>query len=340
MSDKSDIRAMLDGTMRFPMLEPYEAEMVVSALSEVTDYNHSLLNVAEMWKENKGKGVKVVVLDTGCPEHCDIEIKGYKNFSASSTPFDTTAGHSTHVCGIIGARLNGIGVKGIAPEAELYCGKVLDDEGAGTMYDIEKGIRWAVDEVKADVINMSLGCPPYGCTLGVKRACRYARDNGVVLCCAAGNDAGEVNAPANLDSTMAIAAVDRNKKSAYFTCHGSEVDFAAGGVDVYSTWLNNSYAKLSGTSMATPVITGVVALLMGAAKAKGVKYTPGDIYNKLTAMAVDAGSPGKDEYSGFGIPVFADKAGNKAWLNSQSRTWWQRLVANLRWCVSRLTGRV
>lgn len=215
---------------------------------------------------------------------------------------------NTHVAGIIGARVNGIGVRGIAPECDLYCGKVLGDDGSGSIESIASGIRWAVDEVKADVINMSLGCPPSGAmSLSLRAACSYAREKGVVLCCAAGNDAGRVNAPANLPTTIAIAAVDRNRDHAYFTCHGSEIDFAAGGVDVFSTWLDNRYAKLSGTSMATPVITGVVALIQSEAKAAGKALTPDEVYERLVGIAVDVEKPGKDDYTGNGIPVFTSQ---------------------------------
>lgn len=298
----------MDDREKIPMLEPYTVKECVSALSEVSDYNHQMLNIPEMWKTTKGKGVKVVVLDTGCPEHVDLKISGYKDFSGSATPFDRVCGHSTHCCGIIAALQNGIGVRGIAPECELYCGKVLGDDGSGSIESIAAGIRWAVDEVHADVINMSLGCPPSGAySLTLRSACQYAHEKGVVLCCAAGNDAGKVNAPANLPTTIAVAAVDRNRDHAYFTCHGSEVDFAAGGVDVFSTWLNNQYAKLSGTSMATPVITGVVALVQAEAKAHGRAMTPDEIYSRLVSIAVDVEKPGKDDYTGNGIPVFTSQ---------------------------------
>lgn len=302
------MQSALDEHTKIPMLEPYTVKKTVSALSETEDYNHKMLNIPEMWKRSRGAGVRVAVLDTGCPRHIDIKVAGFKDFSYSPTPYDEEAGHSTHVCGIIAALVNGIGVKGIAPECELYCGKVLGDDGSGSIAAIANGIYWAVDEVKADVINMSLGCPPAGATVpALRNACSYALKKGVVLCCAAGNDAGAVNAPANLDSTIAVAAVDRNRKAAYFTCHGSEVDFAAGGVDVFSTWLNNQYAKLSGTSMATPVITGVVALVIGAAKAEGVKLTPDQVYDKLVSIAVDVEAPGKDEFTGNGIPIFTSQ---------------------------------
>lgn len=297
----------MDDHAKIPMLEPYTVKECVTALSETEDYNHRMLGIPEMWKTTKGKGVRVAVLDTGCPQHIDLKVAGSKNFSDSPEVWDRQ-GHSTHVCGIIAALVNGIGVRGIAPECELYCGKVLGDDGSGSIDTIVRGIRWAVDEVHADVINMSLGCPPSGSlNLTLRSACQYAHIKGVVLCCAAGNDAGQVNAPANLPTTIAVAAVDRNKKKAYFTCHGSEVDFAAGGVDVFSTWLNNQYAKLSGTSMATPVITGVVALVQAAAKSVGKTLTVDEVYNRLVSIAVDVEQPGKDEYTGNGIPVFTSQ---------------------------------
>lgn len=297
----------MDDNTRIPMLEPYTVKTMVTALSETEDYNHRLLNVPAMWQKSKGAGVKVAVLDTGCPQHIDLKIAGYRDFSESETPFDVRAGHSTHVCGIIGATVNGIGVRGIAPECELYCGKVLGDDGSGSIAGIAAGIRWAVDEVHADVINMSLGCPANTNSPTLRNACQYAHDKGVVVCCAAGNDAGRVNSPANLPTTIAVAAVDRNKEKAYFTCYGSEVDFAAGGVDVFSTWLNNQYAKLSGTSMATPVITGAVALIIGAARAAGEDLTPEEVYRRLVGIAIDVESPGKDDFTGNGIPVFTSQ---------------------------------
>lgn len=297
----------MDDREKIPMLEPYTVKECVSALSETEDYNHRMLGIPEMWKTTRGKGVRVAVLDTGCPRHTDLKVAGSANFSDSPEVWDRN-GHATHVSGTIAALANGIGVRGIAPECELYCGKVLGDDGSGSIDAIARGIRWAVDEAKADVINMSLGCPPSGAlSLSLRQACQYAHERGVVLCCAAGNDAGSVNAPANLPTTIAVAAVDRDRKKAYFTCHGKEVDFAAGGVDVFSTWLNNQYAKLSGTSMATPVITGVVALVQAAAKARGKAMAPGEVYDSLVSIAVDVEQPGKDDFTGNGIPVFTSQ---------------------------------
>jgi len=326
----------IDDYARIPMLEPYTVKQTAAALSESVDYNHRMLNIPEMWKRNKGEGVRVAVLDTGCPQHIDLKVKAWKDFSMSETPYDVVAGHSTHVCGIIAAMVNGIGVRGIAPECELYCGKVLGDDGSGSIASIAEGIYWAVDVCHADVINMSLGCPPAGAqSLTLRSACAYAHRKGVVVCCAAGNDAGAVNAPANLPTTIAVAAVDRNREKAYFTCHGSEVDFAAGGVDVFSTWLDNQYAKLSGTSMATPVITGVVALIIGAARANGKKLTPDAVYDRLVQIAVDVDKPGKDDFTGNGIPVFTSQEEEPAAKPAEpakpvgpvvAEAWWLKLL--------------
>lgn len=310
-----------DGTEKVPMLDPYTVKTVMSALSETADYNHELIGVSEMWRKSRGKGVRVAVLDTGCPQHLDLDVKGCKDFSQSPTPFDAVAGHSTHVCGIIAALENGVGVRGIAPEVDLYCGKVLADDGTGSMHAIAEGIRWAVDEVKVDVINLSLGCPALAASLSaIRKACQYAHDRGVVICAAAGNDAGSVNAPACFDTTIAVSAVDRGKNSASFTCHGDEVDFAAGGVDVFSTWLNNQYAKLSGTSMATPVISGVAALVIGAARNQGKRLTPDEVYAEIEKFAVDIGGAGKDEYTGHGIPVFSNCAAETP--QRRQPPWW------------------
>ena len=100
----------IDEHARIPMLEPFTVKKTVSALSETEDYNHKMLNIPEMWKRSRGAGVRVAVLDTGCPRHIDIKVAGFKDFSYSPTPYDEEAGHSTHVCGIIAALANGIGV--------------------------------------------------------------------------------------------------------------------------------------------------------------------------------------------------------------------------------------
>lgn len=287
------------------MLPPEEIILTVSILSEVYDYAHELMNIPHMWQSTMGEGVKVVVLDTGVAEHPDLKIAGEKDFTRSGAT--DRQGHGTHVAGIIGAIAhNGMGVAGVAPECELWNGKVLGDNGGGSLRGIIDGIMWGVDEVKADVINMSLGIPAgYAEVREMARACDYAREKGVVIIAAAGNEAGSVGQPASYASTMAIAAVDSKKRQASFSNSGPEVDFASAGVDVYSTYLRRSYARLSGTSMAAPQIAGVVALIISDwVKGKGEKPSVDDVYTAMKKIAYDVGPDGFDELYGHGIPVF------------------------------------
>lgn len=292
----------IDLNEQIPMIPPYRVISRVQILAETKDYNHTLMNVPAMWKNTKGGGVKVAILDTGVPKHNDLQpdeksksfIDGYKQ---------DLSGHSTHVGGIIAAVANnGMGVAGIAPECEDFYGAVLGGNGSGSIQAIINGIRWAVDEIGADIINMSLGVPAgYSTIKELEDACNYARDNGVAVICAAGNEAATVGQPACYDSCIAIAAVNDKKEHARFSNTGPEVDFATGGVEVYSTYLNNGYARLSGTSMASPALTGIAALILADTERK---ITPDELVGKLKKIAYDVGDEGFDDVFGHGIPIF------------------------------------
>lgn len=290
---------------RIPMIPPHSVISRVQILAETKDYNHEMMNIPAMWKETKGKGIKVVVLDTGVPKHVDLLVCGGKSFIDGYE--EDSHGHGTHVSGIIAAIANNdMGVAGIAPESEDYYGAVLDGDGSGSFDAIIAGIRWAVDEVGANVINMSLGIPDgYPTVTEMEETCNYAVSQGVAVICAAGNEAGGVGQPACYDSCIAVAAVNNQKEHARFSNTGPEVDFASGGVDVYSTYLNNGYAKLSGTSMASPALTGVAVLIMSdEMKDKGKVPTPVELVDKLKKIAYDVGAEGFDEIYGHGLPIF------------------------------------
>jgi subtilisin len=199
-----------------------------------------------------------------------------------------------------------MGIAGIAPDCELYCGTVLGQDGTGSITSIAQGIRWAVDEVNAQVINMSLGIPDgYGTFTELEEACNYATSQGVAVICAAGNESSGVGQPACYDSTIAIAAVNNRREQAWFSNYGPEVDFAAGGKDVYSTYLDNAYAKLSGTSMASPAFAGVATLILADEKQDHDRWlTPEELVEKIKKISFDAGAEGFDEIYGNGIPFF------------------------------------
>lgn len=214
------------------------------------------------WDLARGNNVRVAVLDTGIDStHPDLagKIVASKNFSQSSSLGDM-AGHGTHVAGIIAANAdNGLGVAGVAYSASLMNVKVLGDDGSGSYSSIVNGIIWAADN-GAKVINMSLGAPYSSQALA--DAVNYAWSKGVVVVAAAGNDGtSAANYPAYYSNAIAVAATDSSDSRAGWSNYGSWVDAAAPGSSIYSTYKGNAYATLSGTSMATPFVAGIAALV-------------------------------------------------------------------------------
>ena len=285
-------------------LPPHRVLTQVSILAEKLDYAHELMNVPHMWKDTKGAGVKVCVIDSGVPNHVDLAVKG--GDSVVSGYYEDKNGHATHVGGIIAAIANnGIGVAGISPEVDDYYIAALGEDGSGSINGIATAIMRAVDNFGVDVINMSLGIADgYANFRDLEAACDYAVNQGVTVIAAAGNENSGVGQPACYDSVIAVAAVDSAKRRAWFSNQGPELDFAAPGVKVYSTYLNNRYAKLDGTSMASPMLAGIAALIIADAKNDGEVLTPADVRAKLRKIAFDIGPAGHDESYGHGMPIF------------------------------------
>ena len=222
------------------------------------------------WNVTTGNLVKVAVLDTGVDQaHPDLssKIDSQKDFTGSGS-VDDFYGHGTHVGGIVAAVTNNaIGVAGTCPECRLLNGKVLNDSGSGTYSWIASGITWAADN-NAKVINMSLGGSVKSITL--ERAVNYAWNKGVVVVAAAGNSGNRSKTyPGAYTNVIAVAATDNKDQKASFSSYGNWVDVAAPGVNIFSTFPTHAY-KInkslgydfgSGTSMATPMASGVVALI-------------------------------------------------------------------------------
>ncbi len=285
-------------------LPPHRVITQVSILAEKLDYAHEMMNIPHMWKETKGEGVKVCVIDTGTPNHVDIGVSGSDSTIAGYS--EDKNGHATHCGGIIAAIANnGLGVAGISPEVGDYYIAALNEQGSGSITQITTAIMKAVDEMGVDVISMSLGIADgYPNFRNMEAACDYAVSQGVTVIAAAGNENSGVGQPACYDSVIAVAAVDSAKQRAWFSNQGPEVDFAAPGVDVYSTYLKNRYAKLSGTSMACPMLAGIAALIIADAKNDGEILTPADVRSKIRKIAYDLGEAGMDESFGHGLPIF------------------------------------
>lgn len=276
---------------------------------EVLDYGVIMSGAPLEWGETMGSGVRVGVIDTGADlKHEDLAagIMDAVSFVPNVRSPQDDNGHGTHVCGIIGARRNGRGVVGVAPECELYVAKAFDKDGNSCFPAVMKSIDWLIKK-HVHVINMSFssqtGSPSYESIL------QRAHDHGITLVCAAGNDGKKgrstIGYPGKFSQTITVTAVDINKKTPDFSSFGYESELCAAGVNIYSTYTGNSYASLSGTSMASPIITGAAALM----DAKGMRryrrhLTPDEIRFCLHMYTEDISRKGWDKNYGFGLFSF------------------------------------
>lgn len=248
-----------------------------------------------------GTGVRVAVLDSGIDlDHLDLRVAGNVSFVDGAADGNDDNGHGTMVAGIIAALDNGIGMTGVAPDAELYAVKVLDSTGHGTATSIVNGIDWAIDN-EMQVIVMS-----FGSLMSLPRAVRRALDRasqaGIVLIAGAGNtgDRGIILAPASHDAVIAVGAADSRGQRADFSGTGDDLELLAPGTGIVSTYPGGGYAISSGTSLAAPYVAGMAARLIAAGAGDGDA-----VRSILGKTARDLGVPGRDELTGYGLVVAA-----------------------------------
>lgn len=274
-----------------------EPEPAPASGAQETPWGIARVQAPAAWKTSRGKGVKLVVIDTGIdmthPELSGI-IKGGWNAISTAATFNDDNGHGTHCSGTIAAKDDDQGVVGVAPQIDLYGVKVLDENGSGTFDDVIAGMLWAVEN-KMEVASMSLGAGQGNKAL--EDAVEAMRKGGVILIAAAGNSGGSVGYPAAYPGAIAVAASDSKDKLASFSSRGSQVAVIAPGVDVKSTYMGGGYDTLSGTSMATPHVAGLTALYVATHKGA----TPEQARAALTAASTKI--PGiPDIGQGAGLP--------------------------------------
>jgi len=263
-----------------------------------------------VWGITTGDPVKVAIVDTGIDlAHPDLKdnIKGGYNAINSQKSANDDNGHGTHVAGIVAAIDNEIGVIGVGPKIDLYAVKVLNRRGSGYLSDVIEGLDWAISN-GMQVVNMSLGTASN--VLSFQEAVQRVNAAGIVQVAAAGNSGGAVSYPAAYPEVIAVSATDSSDTIASWSSRGPEVDLAAPGVSIYSTYKGSTYKTLSGTSMAAPHVTGVAALVIDKKTCdfdlNGV-CTPAEVQQRLEATAEDLGVVGKDNLYGAGL-VDAEKA--------------------------------
>jgi hypothetical protein len=309
----------IDALRRNPRVNRIEPDIEIHAIDFELDNAWGVKHIGSGTvhdRGNKGAGVNVAVIDSGADyTHPDLDgnyMGGYDFVNGDHDPMDD-AGHGTHVSGTVLAEDDGVGVVGVAPQARLYALKVLNASGSGSFSNVIAALQWAVDN-NIEVTNNS-----YGSSQNPGGIVQDAFDNsaaaGIIHIAAAGNSGNpkgkgnSVEWPGRYDSVVAVAATDSSDQRASFSSSGDQVEIAAPGVGINSTRLGGGYTLNSGTSMASPHVAGVAALVI----ASGITDQDGDglIHNEvrqqLTLTADDLGDPGRDTLYGFGL-VNADLA--------------------------------
>ena len=325
--------ALID--MPFGQLSSFAADIESSALSRYIEPNFKFhtsivpndyywsrqwgpvkIEADQAWNWQTGDpSVLVAVIDTGVDyNHPDLAANyvplGYDWRNNDTDPMDDTF-HGTHCAGILAGELNnGIGIAGLA-QVRIMAEKGLGPEG-GRAVDLANAIVHAVDQ-GASILSNSWGGP--GQSELIHEAVKYAYDHGVLVVAAAGNEASDVKIyPAAYDEVVAVTATDEFDNPALFTNYGDWVEVAAPGVLIYSTIsqehdprVNYPYGYASGTSMSTPHVAGVAALIWS----QFPNMTRDEVRLRLQSTTDDLGEPGFDIYYGYGR-INARKAVEKA----------------------------
>lgn len=268
-----------------------------------TPYGVTMIQAKNMWIESsRGEGINIAIIDSGCDvdhESLKDNIVAVRNFTDEDKKNPNIVidrvGHGTHVAGIIAANGNNNTVMGVAPWANLYILKAIDRTGSGKVNWVVNAINYAVDQ-KVDIISMSLGMSENDPKL--EKAVKHAVNNNILVVCAAGNegdgdaDAFEYSYPAAYIDVISVGAVDKKGVPAEFSNSNLVVDLVAPGVDILSTYPNDQFALLSGTSMAAPHVTGSLALIKNWSKEEFQReLTEEELYAQLIKYTKNLGYP-------------------------------------------------
>ncbi|MEO5800117.1 MAG: S8 family peptidase [Gemmatimonadales bacterium] len=281
---------------------------------DTTPYGVTNVTAPAVWATgNRGEGVKVAAMDSGGDAtHPDLNYVGGYNAVTRVTSdwaddISVCSGHGTHVAGTIAALDNGSGVVGVAPRAQLYAIKVFENVGGSCLaYTSSQiaGLQWAVTQ-GIRLVNVSIGgtySPSYDAAM------QTAAAQGTYLIAASGNNGSAVLFPASSAYSIAVAAVDGSNVRASWSDFGPEVDFSAPGVGILSTMPGGGTGSKSGTSMATPHVVGVAALILSAFPSLSFAQ----LYQKLRDGALDLEGAGFDNNTGYGLVRAANSIGGVA----------------------------
>lgn len=258
-------------------------------------WHHPKIGTPAAWEISQGAGVTIAILDTGIDHnHPDLTsniVPGWNFYDNNSDTHDVH-GHGTVVSGIAAAASNnGIGVSSVAGFSKVMPIRITDASGAGWGSKIVSALTWIADS-GIRVANISLTFA--GSTM-VQTAAQYMKDKGGLVTVAAGNNGLESTITPTTSIIVVTATVNDDSKLSYAT-YGDFVSLSAPGAGLLTTWLGGFYDSSAGTSIASPVAAGVIALMMSA----NPKLSSTEIENLLFSTAVDLGDPGRDIYFGYG----------------------------------------
>lgn len=298
------------------------SDAVPTAKVELIPDGVKIIQAPKFWdKSNKGEGVKIAIIDTGCdvnhPDLSDriIEVRNFTTDDKGAVNIVTDyVGHGTHVAGIIAANENGSGIIGVAPRASLLILKALSENG-GKYSWVTNAINYAVMQ-RVNIISMSLGGGYDDKKL--HGAITTAVNNGIIVVCAAGNNGdgnyitSEISYPAGYNEVISVGSVDINRHASDFSSSNSEVDLVAPGQGIgtngiVSTAPGGGYAEMSGTSMAAPHVAGALALIINWATSEfGRSLSETEMYAQLIKKTIPLGYAKNIEGNGM-LYLEADK---------------------------------
>jgi subtilisin family serine protease len=272
-----------------------------------SQWNLDMVGAPAAWATSQGQGVVVAVIDTGVDStHPDLQGKVLPTIDLlpDTVPDAVDNDHGTRVASLVAASINGFGMAGVAPQAQILPVEALDPSGVGDSSTVAQAIISAAD-AGARVINLSLGGPDPDPVLD--EACVYAYTKGAIVVAAAGNTyqfGNEVQYPAASPTVVAVAAVDSTGNPAAFSNTGPHIDLAAPGQGVWGAVHAGGFDEQSGTSFAAPHVSGTLAL--AAAANPGLSAAQLVSVAELTAQD-DVSGNGRDDQLGYGV-VRADRA--------------------------------
>ncbi|WNR44331.1 S8 family peptidase [Paenibacillus roseipurpureus] len=243
---------------------PKRASILSNSHARTIPWGVDQIGAPEIWSKSVGQNIHIGVVDTGIDfKHPDLKnsiSSGINLLNRRLLPQDDN-GHGTHIAGTIAATGRYSGIIGVAPKAIIHPVKAFDHNGSAYVSDIIAGIDWCVQN-DLDIINMSFGMKTYNPSL--EQAVLNAYYQGKVIVASSGNDGKKksIDYPARFPQVVSVGATNRLGKIAPFSNRGAEIDIYAPGERVYSAWLGGKYNELSGTSMATAHVSGVIALML------------------------------------------------------------------------------